>query len=459
LLVISLLGGQIRVFAETTLFDTDLKKYIDIDLKKYIDSIEENRKIPVKITVVDAAGKPLNNVSVECTQISHEFYFGNTPEYLLFAYAPYSYRRGGRFGIRPLNEGQLEEYKRLYTELFNYATLPAFYWADYEPVPSFLPLVEATNKIVQWLNKNKITVKGHTLVWGNAPGVGVPGWVQAKGAIGKWEEVGSLLYERIRREVNQFKERIQMWDVVNEPIVQRWFDNLPEDYIAKAYQLVREIDPDAKLVLNEFGVLMNSNMRRRFISLARRLIEENVPIDIIGVEAHIFDAKDLKTQLANLEGIYKALDEIATLGKPIHITEFQIPLTAVVEAFNVDLETAEKLQAEIARIFYTVFFSHPAVEAIVYWNFYRAWQPGSGFLRDDLTIKPMYYVLKDLIHKEWRTSVILQTNSQGEVNFKGFAGKYRVKVKYGDQKKLFNITVSKKRMNDFVVVFDGSDNK
>ncbi|MGJ8454653.1 endo-1,4-beta-xylanase [Pseudothermotoga sp. U03pept] len=450
LLILSVLGGETKVFAQTISLNVNLEKYNDLI---------ENRKIPVRITIINESGKPLSGVSVKCTQLSHEFYFGNAPEYLLFAYAPYSYRRGNRFGTRPLNESQLEEYKRLYIELFNYATVPAFYWADYEPVIDFIPLIEATNKIVQWLNENKIPVKGHTLVWGNPPGVGVPGWVVAKGAVGEWEDVLNLLYKRISREVNQFKGKIQMWDVVNEPVVQRWFDNLPEDYIGKAYRLVKEIDPAAELVLNEFGVLMNDETRHKFIDLARRLIEENVPVDVIGVEAHIFDARDLKAQLANLEGIYKALDEIAALGKPIHITEFQIPLTAVLEAFSVDLETAEKLQAEIAKIFYTVFFSHPAVEAIVYWNFYRAWQQGSGFLRDDLTVKPIYFVLKDLVHRQWKTSVNLRTDDQGEVNFKGFAGIYQVMVKHHGQETLFTITACRKKANDFAIVFNEGDDR
>ncbi|MEJ5228382.1 MAG: endo-1,4-beta-xylanase [Pseudothermotoga sp.] len=444
-----LLGGEIGMAVETI---------INVNLQKYLKSIEENKKLSASIIVLDENGRSMADVEVECIQLTHEFYFGNAPEYLLFAYAPYSYRRGNRFGTKPLPEDQLDQYKKLYVELFNYATLPAFYWSDYEPAPGFLPLVEAIKKIVEWLNENRITSKGHTLVWGNPPSVGVPGWVVAKGSAGEWKEVRNLLYNRVIREMTQFKGLIQMWDVVNEPIVQRWFDNLSQDYVIEAYRLARKVDPNAKLILNEFGVLTNNDTRRRFVNLARKLIEENL-IDIIGVEAHIFDARDLKMQLENLEGIYTALDEIAVLGKPIHITEFQIPLLAVIEAFNVDVETAEKLQAEIVKIFYTFFFSHPAVEVIVYWNFYRAWQQGSGFLRDDLTIKPMYYVLKDLIHREWKTSLNIRTDQEGKVSFRGFPGTYEIRAKYDDQEKIFNITVSKGKINDFTVVFNGSGDK
>jgi len=431
---------------------------VNVNLQKYLRSIEENRKLSVSVTVLDENSRSLNDFKVECVQLTHEFYFGNAPEYLLFAYAPYSYRRGNRFGTKPLPEDQLNQYKKLYVELFNYATLPAFYWADYEPAPGFLPMVEATKKIAEWLSEYKIVTKGHTLVWGNPPSVGVPGWVAAKGAAGEWEEVRSLLYTRIIREMTQFKGLIQMWDVVNEPVVQRWFDSLSEDYVIEAYRLARRVDPDAKLVLNEFGLLTNNDTRRKFIKLAGKLVEEDL-IDIIGVEAHIFNARDLKMQLENLEGIYTALDEIATLGKPIHITEFQIPLLAVIEAFNTDVQTAEKLQAEAVKIFYTLFFSHPSVEAIVYWNFYRAWQQGSGFLRDDLTIKPVYYVLKDLIHQEWKTSLDTRTDHEGKVSFRAFPGTYEIRVKYADEEKTFNIAVSKGKINDFTVIFNGSGDK
>lgn len=416
---------------------------LNIDLSRYNELIESTRKIPVTIHIIDFDGRPLSNVAVHIEQKTHQFFFGNAPEYLIFAYARFNYMRGRRFGITPISAEKLEQYKSLYADLFNYATVPSFYWADYEPRKNTLPLLDASKQIIEWLNESGITVKGHTLAWGNSPGVGVPGWVRSIGESGNWQEVKVLLMERIKREINEFKSMVQMWDIVNEPIVQEWFNGIGDDYIFEAYKLAREIDPDAKLVLNEFGVLTNKNIRNRFINLAKRLIENDAPIDIIGIEAHIFTGEDLKTQLANLDGIYAALDEIAELGKPIHITEFQIPLPAIVEAFQVDTETAEKLQAEIAQVFYTVFFSHPAVEAIIYWNFYRAWQSGSGFLRDDFTVKPIYYALKELIQEKWRTSLNLTTNIDGSLNFRGFSGDYEIKVRAANKEKTFKVKVGK----------------
>jgi len=124
----------------------------------------------------------------------------------------------------------------------------------------------------------------------------------------------------------------------------------------------------------------------------------------------------------------------------------------VIDAFNVSISEAEEIQAEIAKIFYKVFFSHPAVEVITYWNFYRAWQSGSGFLRDDLSIKPMFDELKRLIHEEWKTSVHLETNISGTVAFDGFAGKYEVSVESGAMSETFIIEVKKNEKNEFTLI-------
>ncbi|MDD3461608.1 MAG: glycoside hydrolase, partial [Mesotoga sp.] len=95
---------------------------IDIDVSTFEERIETDRKVQVEIEIVDRDGEELDSISVSAKQLSHEFYFGNAPEYLLYAYAQTSYNRGRRFGIRPLPEEDLQEYKRLYLELFNFAT-------------------------------------------------------------------------------------------------------------------------------------------------------------------------------------------------------------------------------------------------------------------------------------------------------------------------------------------------
>ena len=128
----------------------------EVDISLFEERIENNRKIPVRISIVDGQGRSVSDASLTVKQLSHEFYFGNAPEYLLYAYAQSSYNRGRRFGTKPLPEEDLAEYMRLYLELFNFATLPSFYWADYEPTQGRLRLVDASKKIAGWLKENGI---------------------------------------------------------------------------------------------------------------------------------------------------------------------------------------------------------------------------------------------------------------------------------------------------------------
>jgi hypothetical protein len=125
------------------------------------------------------------------------------------------------------------------------------------------------------------------------------------------------------------------------------------------------------------------------------------------------------------------MDTSAALGRPIQITEITIP------AYSND-PGDEEVQAEILRELYRIWFSHRAMEAIIYWNLpdgYAAFsEPGDfskgenayygGLCRFDLTPKPAYHVVKDLFGKEWRTN--FTKDVPGRFAFRGFNGSYEI---------------------------------
>ena len=55
------------------------------------------------------------------------------------------------------------------------------------------------------------------------------------------------------------------------------------------------------------------------------------------------------------------MDLYSGLGKPLQVTEVTVP------AYSNEAED-EAIQAEIIEKLYTVWFSHPAMEQIIYWN-------------------------------------------------------------------------------------------
>jgi hypothetical protein len=91
----------------------------------------------------------------------------------------------------------------------------------------------------------------------------------------------------------------------------------------------------------------------------------------------------------------------------------------------------EQAQKEAVERFYTLLFSHPAVEAISWWDLSDkdSWNNApSGLLRINMTPKPAYTALKKLIKEDWATNETLHTDASGIATLRAFRGKYRLTV-------------------------------
>jgi GH35 family endo-1,4-beta-xylanase len=154
-------------------------------------------------------------------------------------------------------------------------------------------------------------------------------------------------------------------------------------------------------------------------------------LDGIGLQFHLFQESDVLNVLRGLRfrplDLLAALDAYASLKLPLHVSEITLPAIG-------NGEFGENLQAELARNFYRLWFSHPIVDAITWWNLPDGGAAAgedrvlSGLIRKDLSAKPAYIALQNLILREWRTSMTTRTNALGEIRFQGFHGEYRILV-------------------------------
>ncbi len=140
------------------------------------------------------------------------------------------------------------------------------------------------------------------------------------------------------------------------------------------------------------------------------------------------------------------------------ITEMTIP------AYS-DKAEDEEIQAELIRGVYTTFFSHEAMEAVIYWNLVDGYahnaKPGDfsggenlyygGLLRFDMSEKPAYKTLYNLIHKEWHTSEKIKAQN-GKASFRGFYGDYKLNVIADGKTVPADFTLSKNSNSRITVV-------
>ena len=159
--------------------------------------------------------------------------------------------------------------------------------------------------------------------------------------------------------------------------------------------------------------------------------------------------------------IWEVCQRFSRFGVPLHFTETTIlsgkrgwqrpqPWDSTPEG--------EAFQAREAVRFYTMLFSHPAVEAITWWDFsdLQAWKGApAGFLRRDMTPKPAYNELMKLIKGTWWTTTARETDTDGQAPFRGFLGDYRVTVTAAGRKPVEKaFTLEKDEQNRWVLTLN-----
>jgi len=377
-------------------------------------AIEKHRKMDAKIRVLDASGRPVPGVKVSVEQTSHDFLFGCN----IYMF--------DRYRDEALNAA----YKQRFAELFNYATV-GFYWRWYEPQRG-KPNHEYTDKVVAWCQDHGIHMKGHPLLWGDQ--AGVPTWSPAQPA-------PEIQRQRVTEIMQRYRGKIEFWEVVNEP------SHLAEPKIDEPYRWAREANPGDCLIVNDYHVLADGCPG--FFRLLTTAQQNDVPFDGIGIQAH-----EPRTMRFPLDRVQEILDQYASFGKGLHITEFTPASSGQkITGSHRDGVWDEAAQADYAVKFYRVCFAHPAMRAITWWDLcdQGSWLPGGGMLRADMSPKLVYEQLRRLIHEEWRTSVTATTDNDGRFACRGFLGKYRLVVQMPDGKVEREVRLTKDRSPEIIV--------
>lgn len=352
--------------------------------------IERTRKSDVEVVVLDAQGRPVPGARVAADHVRHTFHFGCNI-----------------FGYHRLDDALVPAYLERFEQLFNFATLP-FYWRGYEREQGE-PNYAQTDEVVAWCAERRITMKGHPILWGQS----LPRWIEGELPTPEQQK------QRVTEVMQRYAGKITYWEVINEPA--HFKDAFPLDPV---YRWAREADPTAHLIVNDYYIF--PSFYPEFYAMLEEAVANDVPFDGVGIQGH--EPREMRFPL---ERVREVFDHYAKLGKTIHVTEFTPqsggkPITGSHLHGNWD----EAAQADYAAKFYRVCFAHPAVASVVWWDFSDAqvWLSGGGLLREDMTPKPAFEALDQLINHTWRTHAKGETDESGRYAFRGFHGIYRVTV-------------------------------
>jgi len=282
---------------------------------------------------------------------------------------------------------------------------------------------------LEWCRAHGIVCKGHPLAWDHP--ASSPKWLTDDLA-----EVERLSTGRVREISARFKGRIDRWDVVNEPTDLKRFKNPMNvwaqklgavPYVRLHLKVARQANPQAILFVNDYRVDPPYYEILDALRDGGKLL-----FDTIGIQSHMHGGG------WPLRKVWDVCDRFAELGVPLHFTETTIvsgPRLGPGENWGASTPELEQKQADYVAKFYTTLFAHPAAQALTWWDFADAgaWQgAAAGFLRKDLSPKPVYAHLQSLIKRDWWTSLEGHTNATGQFSTRAFFGAHRLTAQLPD---------------------------
>ncbi len=388
--------------------------------------IAKHRKARITLNLIDPHGNPLKpSIPIQIKQTRHKFLFGSN--------------------VFKLNQCRTDAHNAAYAEhfsdLLNFATLP-FYWWNYERNQGH-PDDARTQDLITWCKANRITTKGHPLAWNYIQ----PPWIDQEDP----DAAMRLQLKRIERCIDRFSGDIDMWDVVNEathydrpfcleraPTLTQAITNMGvTEYIRQTFAVARKAGPNSALLINDYRT--DPAYENKVIT---KLVDERgkAMYDVIGIQSH------MHSKYWGAKRAWNTCEAFAKYDVPLHYTE-----TTVVSGPKSDngwstTAKGEATQADAVAEFYTTLFSHPAVEAITWWDFtdQNAWQKApAGLIRTDMSPKPAYDRLKDLIKDKWWTSTQGVVGPQGAIDFTGFLGEYQLSTTLNGRRVTAHLTLDK----------------
>jgi len=256
----------------------------------------------------------------------------------------------------------------------------------------------AGDAIVAYGQANGMQIKGHALIWHGS----VPEWVGALSAA----DLRAAFENHIRTVAEHYRGRVIAWDVVNEAIADDgsglrdtvFRQKLGDQYIADAFRLTRQADPQALLFYNDYGGEGLSQKSNRIYDLVQGLRAQGVPIDGVGLQMHI-----TATNPPSEASIAANMRRLASLGLSVNISEMDVRIRDVPGTAQIRLD----VQKSVYRSHVGVCVAEPRCDGVTFWGFTDAhsWidrQFGADdplLFDEQYAVKPAYYGVLDAL---WR---------------------------------------------------------
>jgi endo-1,4-beta-xylanase len=260
--------------------------------------------------------------------------------------------------------------------------------------------------LMNYAEKRSMPVRLQHLLWGEEKWL--PNWL-TNGHYTK-EQLDKIIDDHIQTVMSRYKGRIREYTVVNEAFTRGehlynlrdwWADATgSREYIDRAFMDARAADPNAVLILNDFGNDTKNSVSDAMYDYIKDAKARGVPIDGIGMQMHIGGANPPKK-----EDVIWNMNRFAELGVKVYVTELDVNMADVKGTYD---EKAEKqgviyhdmMRACIESTDCRSFTMLGITDKETWYNYMNLHEPMPLMFNERYEPKPAYYGLRAALSEE-----------------------------------------------------------
>jgi endo-1,4-beta-xylanase len=257
-----------------------------------------------------------------------------------------------------------------------------FLWYHLRPSPTSGLDFTYPDMIVEFAERHQQLVIGAPgLVWDAGFG---DGWTDDDLWGMSEKRASHVLFSTVRAMVRRYRGRVVAWIVCNEvtdPAGKHglrtdvpWYNTIGPHYVAEAFHQAHEQDPDAFLLLNEFGFDTINQFgdrpvprQRATLQVLDHLLANDVPVHGLGIQAHLL-ATDFAERFHRRE-FQQFLREIAHRGLKILITEMDV----LDDGLPPNIRRRDRGVAEVYMRFLDTVLEEEAVISVIQYGLSDRW--------------------------------------------------------------------------------------
>jgi GH35 family endo-1,4-beta-xylanase len=376
-------------------------------------NIEKIRKEHILIEVLNDKGKGIPGVRVRIFQNSKKFLFGTEIQ-----------------GLKPSDSSKLQQtYQNKLLSVFNFATVTP-YWPQVEKVkgqPDYKPFDEQ----IAWLASRKYVIKLTPAFWPHWP----PEFLPEEPA-----DAEPMVMKNLHQFMTHFGpmpvtflENNEVAAALTDPTSNGLVNWVRAEGAVKVLNKVTEterasLDPERnqQLICNDY-----EGGQTEFDMLDQLQKDHKLP-DAIGIEMHMTQGE------WPLERVAYIIQKLSKYCRPLYVSEISIisgdhrwVQFGAIDKNWFSTTNGEMRQADYVEKLYKLLFSNKYIYGITWWDLSDkdAWQGAPrGLLRGDMTAKPAFLRLQNLISEKWQSNQVCLTDKDGKCDLSVFKGNYTISI-------------------------------